>query len=767
MKKYFVYLLFLLACTGRILSQFDEFPKLEFHRVSANFNGISYNSGTILVFGDGGIILRSSDLGGTWSQINLDESYNISGMCNIGNKFFGVIGDSYAISSLDNGLTWNVIELDQAIKPKKILPYTTNLFCLSNNLILKYDQDFKLIKEYKLETDTSIVDFTICGDNIYYSAGNGKLGIIDLLTNNQKTVDFSAFGICVNCPAASGFFSSKLFPYFNIGMNLYRYNPSNSIIELVHNGIKKAPYCAHNDDVYQIYSIYNETYNLDSLYYFKVEFNTKTSTNIKLPGNDRYISQLRFTNIEYLDDNNIIAVGRDKLIYMSSNGGLEWTLKSHFNVSTSYGNFFRFDDQNSSRIGPYVKFERTTNGGSTWLSQKNYSNEYRYSDFADYSNFGSTFFSDKNNGYIFISINISGRSNFAYTNDGGENVILKDNSKLKYAQAPKKFSLKNKNNNLLIIPGHFLDKYYYTIISRLDNEMNEIVRTVLDSLNFLFIDTFENGKMYAVVINYREREEIDKIVKYNKIYYTLLSSLDAGLTWQEESILSNVTDLELYLPNGKKSGDNIVFYNVSTQQDSSYLGTIYRLNLKNKTIDSLYSQTDLSVNNVSRIGSKTLVNTIYYLTDGIKMELLSNDDLEANPYDWKNITPRQRYSTFYFKAFNDSLFVISSYDSLIKSDVVWFAKQQIPLGVDDEFINYNQSDFSISPNPSSDFIEISVGANGRSPLQNDVRIYDVYGQTVLSVAAIHELPLRVEVSSLAPGMYFVRIGDKVGKFVKL
>ena len=72
-------------------------------------------------------------------------------MCNIGNKFFGVIGDSYAISSLDNGLTWNVIELDQAIKPKKILPYTTNLFCLSNNLILKYDQDFKLIKEYKLE----------------------------------------------------------------------------------------------------------------------------------------------------------------------------------------------------------------------------------------------------------------------------------------------------------------------------------------------------------------------------------------------------------------------------------------------------------------------------------------------------------------------------------------------------------------------------------------------------------------------------------------
>ncbi len=73
----------------------------------------------------------------------------------------------------------------------------------------------------------------------------------------------------------------------------------------------------------------------------------------------------------------------------------------------------------------------------------------------------------------------------------------------------------------------------------------------------------------------------------------------------------------------------------------------------------------------------------------------------------------------------------------------------------------------ISPNPASDFIDVFVGANGRSPLQSDVRIYNVYGQTVLSIGAIHELPLRVDISGFAPGMYFVRIGDIVGKFVKL
>jgi hypothetical protein len=78
-----------------------------------------------------------------------------------------------------------------------------------------------------------------------------------------------------------------------------------------------------------------------------------------------------------------------------------------------------------------------------------------------------------------------------------------------------------------------------------------------------------------------------------------------------------------------------------------------------------------------------------------------------------------------------------------------------------------EAEINLSPNPASDFIEISVGANGPSPLQSEVKIYDIYGQNVLSVVAIHELPLQVNVSGLAPGMYFVRIGDRVGKFMKL
>ncbi len=84
----------------------------------------------------------------------------------------------------------------------------------------------------------------------------------------------------------------------------------------------------------------------------------------------------------------------------------------------------------------------------------------------------------------------------------------------------------------------------------------------------------------------------------------------------------------------------------------------------------------------------------------------------------------------------------------------------------------NTSDnISISPNPATDYIEISLGANGPSPLQSDVRIYNIFGQIVSTPVCFADTPAsggqRIDVSGLAPGMYFVRIGDRVGKFVKL
>ena len=107
------------------------------------------------------------------------------------------------------------------------------------------------------------------------------------------------------------------------------------------------------------------------------------------------------------------------------------------------------------------------------------------------------------------------------------------------------------------------------------------------------------------------------------------------------------------------------------------------------------------------------------------------------------------------------LYYLRNIDSVMGA---YLQNEPLYSSVENEYI---KNSFIISPNPASDFIEIEIpplewGLGGVSAI-----IYNIFGQIVLSVGAILELPSRVDVSTLVPGLYFVRLGDKVTKFVKL
>ncbi len=94
------------------------------------------------------------------------------------------------------------------------------------------------------------------------------------------------------------------------------------------------------------------------------------------------------------------------------------------------------------------------------------------------------------------------------------------------------------------------------------------------------------------------------------------------------------------------------------------------------------------------------------------------------------------------------------------------------VDVKEESTNQNFC-FDIFPNPAFEYIEISVGS--RHALTNpDIRIFNVFGETVVNSSdlnnsqfSILNSQLRIDVSGLPSGVYFVRVGDKVGKFVKI
>ena len=85
--------------------------------------------------------------------------------------------------------------------------------------------------------------------------------------------------------------------------------------------------------------------------------------------------------------------------------------------------------------------------------------------------------------------------------------------------------------------------------------------------------------------------------------------------------------------------------------------------------------------------------------------------------------------------------------------------------------NTTNADIIISPNPATDYIDIAVAGN--RTLKDAVKVYDVLGNVVLSSPACSAgTPsegghIRLDVSNLVAGVYFVRVGVKMYKFVKM
>ena len=104
-----------------------------------------------------------------------------------------------------------------------------------------------------------------------------------------------------------------------------------------------------------------------------------------------------------------------------------------------------------------------------------------------------------------------------------------------------------------------------------------------------------------------------------------------------------------------------------------------------------------------------------------------------------------------------------------KSPCIFILRANSIVSVGDQSENF----FTLSPNPASDFIEINnfIPADA-GILNNSVKIYNFLGEIVFNDSATPPGPLsrggvtRIDVSGLVPGIYFVRVGDSVQRFVK-
>jgi hypothetical protein len=91
-----------------------------------------------------------------------------------------------------------------------------------------------------------------------------------------------------------------------------------------------------------------------------------------------------------------------------------------------------------------------------------------------------------------------------------------------------------------------------------------------------------------------------------------------------------------------------------------------------------------------------------------------------------------------------------------------------PTDINDNFRIANLNQVFISPNPATDYIDIAI--TGNRSLNESVKMYDVLGNVVLTFTPVRSLngeEVKIDVSGLAKGVYFVQVGDRMYKFVKM
>ena len=82
----------------------------------------------------------------------------------------------------------------------------------------------------------------------------------------------------------------------------------------------------------------------------------------------------------------------------------------------------------------------------------------------------------------------------------------------------------------------------------------------------------------------------------------------------------------------------------------------------------------------------------------------------------------------------------------------------IHVGVNDS--KTDNTYFRVNPNPATDFLELSFTAE---PSQSKIEIFSIEGIKMFETEPVN----RIDVSRLSSGVYFVRYGSRVCKFVKL
>src|SRR3989339_334385 len=597
-----------------ILSYFSihsQEPPFRVQRMLTDFKGIVTNGKKTICYGNYGIITFSTDAGQSWEQINVGDKYNIIKIETDGDEFYGTT-DYFLFRTYNHDTYWLKQSIFEESKISDMTLYNDKWYLLNNNGIYLADKDMNVATTpfLNLDSNSKYSELKTDGINLYFIYNDTLLLIYNLNSKNADTIDLIKDIDCFNCIKKVShikIFDDKVYILVSQKSS---YNSFDSYIMKSGDYGKtweKLTQQIKNAECFKI--IDNDVYILNTIYNNKIYIQDTINLLDTMP--QRFINyddKIYYSDFVFINEDNIIAAGSNKMISVSYNKGKSFEFKSFFGgVYDGYPNVQFLSDSLIYVVNGY-SFNKTTNGGITWLPQ-NYSN-YHFRDsndnyvlFYSYPNF--YYFDINGKGFAkYDTINKNDYSNVLVTDDYGENFYKTNEKDLKIlTTSPLQRKGIDLGDVILFILGPTKDssgKYSYLIL-RYDKSIKLIDSLTLKTDSIRNIVRIDDNNIIALNLrtsgdNLADSTGKTKDYSYNYYY---IKSTDKGRTWDDINV--NVKIPQKLQKNFYT--DDFSYYDILTRVQFIYNNyvlypstenIIYKYDFVNNQFDSLFYPATIS-----------------------------------------------------------------------------------------------------------------------------------------------------------------------------
>lgn len=611
-------------------------------RMITDFSGVVSNGKNVLCYGDYGIITYSIDLCKTFKQLNIGDKYNIKGIKTIGDDFIGFT-DNALIKSTTNGLTWEVKEQFGVSRIIDLVVHNNTPYLLTPSGIYTSDINLKLSPEPILQLDSTkeYNGLQTDGTDTYFIYSKKFLIHYSTVTNSFDTTDVIKVTepSCGNCQNISNLKlqGNTLYLMINAPYNglvvdstqkILKYDIKGktwkTMIQSVHDGC----YSIINNDLC-FYETRQATPSKESLLateFFKIDtskqiWNSKEASiiNYKDTIADRMIYYsgsypFKFTGMTSVTADVLIAVGINKAISVSYNGGITWEVKSFLYTFYEGDDNVTFPSKDLGYIVGSTQYFRTLDGGITWLPQKfSYFSKLRNSAPNRY------YFNSTGQGYLKNITIDSSDTNIIVTNNYGDNYTFLYSDSLSHYTYENNSHFNYQFRKALDCGDYILNLGYFgksnfNILLRYDKNFHLIDTSHIMAKNILAMNVTKDMNIFCLCYNYSGENNPDSIGKtkdYTYSYY-ILKSTDQGKTWDSLPIAVPIYQTldKNYLGNyfynnimnfgykhyGFMYGNYIFYPSDSPSNNKSGYNLLYRYDYVNSVFDSVKIPTQINFN---------------------------------------------------------------------------------------------------------------------------------------------------------------------------